>query len=79
MAALAAVVQAEPLRGFGQVERPVSRGINSIRDRRKPPVDEVEVMGRLVNHEATGVLLISVPPPEVVSAVMDIEEPVEVH
>jgi len=41
--------------------------------RAQPPVDQVEVVGRLVDEEAAGVGLVPVPAAEVVGSVPDVE------
>ena len=43
-----------------------------------PPVDEVEVVGRLVDGERAGILAHPVPAVEVAGAVLDVDVPVEV-
>src|SRR5204863_484036 len=44
----------------------------------EPPVDQVEVVARLVDHQPAGVALVAVPAAEVVGAVAGVEEPLEV-
>src|SRR5699024_12630449 len=43
----------------------------------EPPVHQIEVMGGLMYQQPTGVLLLPVPPPEIVRTVHGIEQPLE--
>ena len=45
----------------------------------EPEVDQIEVVGGLVHQQAAGVALVAVPAAEVVGAVAQVEQPLEVH
>ena len=78
-AALGAVGEAVALGGLWGVELAVAAGEDGDGDAGEGPVDDVEVVGGLVDEEAAGVVFVAVPAAEVVGAVADVEEPVEVH
>ena len=68
-----------------RAERPVAAvaaqsavGNNRHRIGVEPPVDEIEVVRRLVHQEAAAARLEAVPAPEVVGAVVHVEVPVEI-
>lgn len=78
VAALVITFQAEALRHVRGVEVPFAGGENRSGDGGEPPVDQVEVVGRLVYHDPAGVLLVAVPAAEVVRAMKGVEQPVEI-
>ena len=61
------------------VELEAAAGVDAGRHVADPPVDQVEVVARLVHQQAAGVLLLAVPAAEVVGAVHGVERPLEVH
>ena len=63
---------------LGTVELQAARREDAARLAADPPVDEVEVVARLVDEEAPGVLLLAVPAAEVVRAVVGVQHPGEV-
>src|SRR5690606_24133975 len=60
------------------VEEQPAAGVDLRRTAVQPPVHQVEVVGRLVYQQTTGVALVTVPAPEVVRAVADVQQPFEV-
>src|SRR5690606_28773664 len=54
---------------LGAVEAQATAGVHPSRGVGQPPVDQVEVMARLVDQEPAGLLLLAVPTPEVVGTV----------
>src|SRR6185369_8621402 len=77
-----ALVMALETQTFGHLRRvklPLARRHHGYRNRRQPPVRQIEMMRRLVNHEAAGVFLVTVPAPEIIRAVLRVEQPVKVH
>ena len=79
VAALVMALQAEALGHLRRVELALAGRHDRDRHRGEPPVDEVEVMRGLVDHQAAGVGLVAVPAAEVVRAVDGVEHPVEIH
>ncbi len=79
MAALVVALQSHALRHLRRVELALAVGQHGFRIRAQPPVHEVEVMRRLVDHEAAGDFLLAVPAAEIVRAVQRVQQPLEVH
>ncbi len=61
------------------VEEQAPGGVDLLGPGVDPPVDQVEVVARLVHEESAGAVFVPVPAPEVVSAVVAVEQPFEVH
>src|SRR5699024_4541170 len=69
------------LRGgvVGPVEPQPAAGVDACGHRVGPPVDQIEVVGGLVDEQAAAVGLVAVPAPEVVGPVGGVQDPLEVH
>jgi len=79
VAALVVAGEAHASGHLRRVELALARGVDGDRNGREPPVDEIEVVGGLVDHQAAREALLAVPAPEVVRSVQRVEHPVEVH
>ena len=71
-------LETKPLRHRWRIELALSGGGDVRRHRAQPPVDQVEMVRRLVNHQPTGVFLVAMPAPEVIGAVAGVKKPVKV-
>ncbi len=79
VAALVVGGQAVAAAALVAVEEQVAPGEDLGGARADPPVDQVEVVAGLVHQQAAGVALVAVPAAEVVRAVAQVEQPLEVH
>ena len=77
-AALVRLGEPHAARGFRGVELARTEGVHGLRLGAQPPVDQVEVVGRLVHHQAARIGLVGVPAAEVIGAVDGVEQPGEV-
>ena len=75
---VAAVVAVRRAR-LGAVEEQPGLREHGHRCRAEPPVDQIEVVARLVHQQAARVGLVAVPAAEVVGAVAYVQQPLEVH
>src|SRR5438552_5265367 len=71
--------QAERLGSAFDIEATRTKRRDRLRARRDPPIDEIEVMGRLVNEQATRLVLAAMPAAEVVGSVHPVEVPPAIH
>ena len=79
LAGVAGVTVAFPARGgVGRaVEFQVADGGDLLRPGVDPPVDEVEMVGGLVDEQAAGIVFFAMPATEIVSAMAGIQQPVQ--
>lgn len=66
MASCAGLVHASPLGVLAVVEIELARGKDRLRPSLQPEVDQIEVVRAFVHQDTTAVVLVPVPPPEIV-------------
>ena len=78
-AALGSAGQAHSVGVLGRVERPRAVAEDLFRDVVQPPVDQVEMVGGLVDQQRAAAVAVAVPSAEIVGPVLRIERPGVVH
>ena len=62
-----------------RIEFALARRHHRHRHRAEPPVHQIEMMGGFVHKQAARVFLLAVPAPEIVRAMVRVEQPVKIH
>src|SRR5271166_228694 len=75
---LATITETEGFRSLRPVEDAAPARGDQARHAAQPPVEQIEVMRRLVHEQATGICLVAMPAAEIVGAVMRVELPLEI-